>query len=164
MILNLEEVFNVEGASKSFDYTLDLSAEGEIGGVSFVSPVAVKGSVKNRTGIVELRFSAVAPLKARCDRCDESFDFSFDCSFEHTLVTHINDEGNDEFLLVNEMMFVLDELVREDLLLNLPAKNLCSEECKGICFRCGKNLNDGPCDCKKEIDPRLAALQQLLES
>jgi uncharacterized protein len=54
-------------------------------------------------------------------------------------------------------------LVCEDIVFSLPLRFLCDEECKGLCSRCGKNLNDGPCDCKKEIDPRMAALLQLLE-
>ena len=48
-------------------------------------------------------------------------------------------------------------------MLNLDSKLLCREDCKGLCSRCGKNLNLGPCDCRKEPDPRLAALAQLLE-
>ena len=55
----------------------------------------------------------------------------------------------------------LDELVRADLLLELPTKVLCREDCKGLCPKCGKDLNFGPCDCKKEIDPRWQALSDL---
>ena len=47
--------------------------------------------------------------------------------------------------------------------LNMDSKLLCSEDCKGLCSRCGANLNLGPCDCKPEPDPRFAALQQLLD-
>ena len=50
-----------------------------------------------------------------------------------------------------------------DLVLELPLRYLCKPDCKGLCCRCGKNLNDGPCGCQKEIDPRLAALRQLLD-
>ena len=56
----------------------------------------------------------------------------------------------------------LDEIVRTVFVLNLDSKLLCKPDCKGLCSRCGKNLNDGPCGCQKEIDPRLAALKQLL--
>ena len=62
------------------------------------------------------------------------------------------------------MKLDLDELVYSEVIVSLPMKHLCSEECRGICFKCGKNLNDGDCDCpKKEIDPRLAALADLLK-
>ncbi len=56
----------------------------------------------------------------------------------------------------------LDELVREQILLALPTRTLCREECKGLCPECGANLNAGECDCaQKEIDPRWAALADL---
>ena len=45
----------------------------------------------------------------------------------------------------------------------MDQKLLCREDCKGLCFRCGKNLNEGPCDCKSEPDSRFAVLQQLLD-
>ena len=58
----------------------------------------------------------------------------------------------------------VDDLVEEDLILDQPSKVLCSEECRGLCPMCGKDLNEGSCDCRREtVDPRLAALQQLLD-
>src|SRR5215213_1252628 len=56
----------------------------------------------------------------------------------------------------------LDELVREQILLALPSRHLCREDCKGLCQRCGANLNNGPCSCEQgEVDPRWAALADL---
>ena len=57
----------------------------------------------------------------------------------------------------------LEDIVRTVFVLNLDSKLLCKEDCKGLCPQCGKNLNDGPCNCRKELDPRFAALKQLLE-
>ena len=78
------------------------------------------------------------------------------------LISHLNDEDNDEFILVEDMKLDLDSLVREDMILALPAKILCRDDCKGLCQYCGKNLNLGSCSCKKPIDPRLQALADLL--
>lgn len=56
------------------------------------------------------------------------------------------------------------DLVREQITLNLPMKPLCNDLCKGICVKCGMDLNTGSCGCSKEdIDPRLAALKRLLD-
>jgi uncharacterized protein len=50
------------------------------------------------------------------------------------------------------------------VLLELPYKSLCREDCRGLCPLCGKNLNEGLCGCnRKSVDPRLAILGQLLE-
>ena len=56
----------------------------------------------------------------------------------------------------------LEEIIRTVFVLNLDSRMLCKPDCKGLCFRCGKNLNDGPCGCQKELDPCFAALRQLL--
>ncbi len=164
MILDLEPIFNNEGMVREFDYSVDLSAE-ELGGTKpFTSPVKVKGSVGNYTGIVELRAKANFVLETSCDRCAKEISVPLETEIFHTLVTHLNDESNDELLLINELRFDLDPLITEDIFLELPSKLLCSEDCKGVCPRCGKDLNTGSCSCEKEIDPRLAALKQLLDN
>ncbi len=57
----------------------------------------------------------------------------------------------------------LDDIVTTTFVLNMDSKLLCSDDCKGLCFRCGANLNLGPCGCKPEPDSRFAVLQQLLD-
>ncbi|MBC7262561.1 MAG: YceD family protein [Anaerolineae bacterium] len=57
----------------------------------------------------------------------------------------------------------LTEVVRQNLLINLPMAPLCSPQCKGLCPHCGANLNEGPCGCQhEEVDPRLTILRGLL--
>lgn len=59
----------------------------------------------------------------------------------------------------------LNELVRQDLMLALPLVPLCRNDCQGLCPSCGKNWNDGDCDCQEdELDPRFAVLKQLLDN
>jgi uncharacterized protein len=56
----------------------------------------------------------------------------------------------------------LSELLRESLLLELPMRPLCSDDCVGLCSVCGKNLNQGPCGCvHDDVDPRWAVLKDL---
>src|SRR5919112_562701 len=56
----------------------------------------------------------------------------------------------------------LDEIVREQTLLALPSRHLCREDCKGLCQKCGANLNENQCSCEQgETDPRWAALADL---
>ena len=164
MILDLEPIFNNEGMVKEFSFELDLSSQELSGTKPFVAPVRVSGSAGNYTGIVELRAKAVFELETSCDRCAKPITLPQETEIFHTLVTHLNDETNDELLLVNELRYDLDPLITEDIFLDLPSKLLCSEDCKGVCPRCGKDLNQGSCSCEKEVDPRLAALKQLLDS
>lgn len=72
-------------------------------------------------------------------------------------------QEEDEYVIA-EGSIDLNILVNDAVLLSLPMKRLCSEECRGLCQRCGSNLNLGPCDCGGEdIDPRLEVLKTLLE-
>ncbi|MBR3780013.1 MAG: DUF177 domain-containing protein [Clostridia bacterium] len=164
MILDLEPIFNNEGMVKHFDYQLDLSEQELNGSKPFASPVRISGHAGNYTGIVELHATADFTLETACDRCAKPISLSLATKIFHTLVTSLNDETNDELLLVNELRFNLDELISEDIFLDLPSKFLCGKDCKGICPKCGADLNEGSCSCEKEVDPRLAALKQLLDN
>ena len=83
---------------------------------------------------------------------------------QHVLVTSLNREENDELILVEDMRLDLSELAESDIILALPSKFLCRNDCRGLCPRCGKDLNDGDCGCDtRETDPRLESLRQLLE-
>lgn len=67
-------------------------------------------------------------------------------------------------VIPEDMNLDLSEVVREDMLLSQPMQSLCRPDCKGLCPNCGKNWNDGPCDCPAdEGDPRLLVLRQLLD-
>ena len=85
-------------------------------------------------------------------------------SFEHRLIQTLADEENDDYIETPDFVLDLDETVISDVLLSLPQKNLCKEDCKGLCSQCGHNLNEGECDCdKKQVDPRLEILKQLMD-
>ena len=161
--IELEPVFNNEGFSQSVDFTLDMSDCYFNGGFPFADSVRITGEVKNSTDIVSLVAKAEFTLNLTCDRCAGSFDRTFTIPIEHVLVTQLNDEDNDDFIVIDSFHYDVQPLVEEDILLSLPMKVLCREDCVGICHRCGKDLNDGPCDCGRDYDPRWDALQQLLE-
>lgn len=161
--IELEPVFNNEGYSREVNFTLDMSDCYFNGGFPFNDSVVISGEVKNSTGIVSLVASAEFTLNLTCDRCASEFERTFSIPIEHVLVTELNDEDNDDFIVVDSFHYDVEPLVNEDILLSLPMKVLCREDCVGICHRCGKDLNDGPCDCGRDYDPRWDALQQLLE-
>ena len=80
------------------------------------------------------------------------------------LAESLENGESDEIELLEDGKADLGELARTAFILGMDTKTLCSEDCKGLCSRCGADLNLGPCSCKKEIDPRLAALAKLLEN
>ena len=71
---------------------------------------------------------------------------------------------NDDYIFIEDNKLDLLPPVEEQMMLEMPSKTLCREDCLGLCPKCGKNLNEGPCTCEKhETDPRLAVLKTLLK-
>lgn len=145
------------------DYTLDWSDVPLNGVCPFTGPVSVRGEFRNRAGVVSVCARAQFTLDLFCDRCAQPMRQAFDVPIEHVLVRELADESNDELILLDSFRMDLDALVSDDVFLSLPTKFLCRDDCQGVCPTCGQNLNDGPCSCKKSVDPRLAGLLQLLE-
>lgn len=163
MFIELESIFNTEGLAKSFSYELPLTDTLPDGSCPFKTPVLVEGKVQNNTGIVSLSATARYTFSAVCDRCAKPFEAMREVPVLHTLVSRLNEEDTGEYIVVDNLRLDLDELVREDVLLDLPSKILCREDCQGLCPQCGADLNIARCNCKKAVDPRMAALLELLE-
>lgn len=149
MILQLRDVFEVTGSSKNFSYSIPVEKMSGYKGYTFISPIAINGTLVNRAGIVTLTWHVDSRMKHTCDRCLCEFDRDYSYCFSETLVNSIN-HSDDEYIVCENYIFDLDELVISDLLLQFQSKTLCHDDCKGLCIKCGKNLNDGDCDCIKE--------------
>ena len=163
VILDLRKAFITNEYSAPVEYKLDLSDVEYSGVFPLKQPISVVGEVANNAGVVTLSIHYSVCYEAPCDRCGELSAEVIDVDITHILATNIENEDNDDIILVANMELNLDELCRNDVLLHIPMKHLCRKNCKGMCSVCGKNLNDGECDCiKKEIDPRLQALADLL--
>ena len=165
MLLGLSQIIDRPGASVSFSVSVDLSDL--CYGVSYPvsEPVLAEGNVRNTAGVLVMQGSIATTIHGICDRCASEFHRKVEFPIDVCLVTELtNEENEDEWVFPLEGDSAdLDDIVRTVFVLNLDSKLLCKEDCKGLCPQCGKNLNDGPCNCRKELDPRFAALKQLLE-
>ncbi len=164
MRLDLSKIIDTPGASADFSVSLDLS-DLEFGSCKpLSSPVLASGTVRNTAGVLMTTGSICAHLTAICDRCAQSYEEDLEYPLEVVLVTELADEDHeDEWTFPLDGNFAdMDEIVRTVFILNMDPKFLCSPDCQGLCCGCGVNLNFEPCRCQKEIDPRFAALQQLL--
>ncbi len=163
MRLNLRELIRVPGSALPFSYVLDLSGLDFYGEHPIPHPVQISGQVENRAGALFLAGTAESVLELRCDRCLKPFSRPMSVPVETLLAEELEDEESDDIVLLENGEVDLDEVFTTAVVLAMDVKHLCSEDCKGLCPRCGANLNDGPCSCGPEIDPRFAALAQLLD-
>ena len=117
--------------------------------------------------LIEGEFSVKAQIP--CDRCLTEVEVPIDVSFEKEVDMKLSAEGRiddlDETDFINGYNLDTDKLVYGELLVNWPMKTLCKPDCKGICRKCGKNLNEGPCGCDTvELDPRMAVIAEIFKN
>lgn len=164
MRLDLRDVILVPDAEKSFQCQVDLSDLEFYGRKPIVRPVLAQGRVVNHAGALVLNGTARSELDLLCDRCGKEFSREKVVPLDMLLADTLEQEDSeDEIFLLDGNELDLDELVTTAFVLAMDTKNLCSEDCKGLCAKCGADLNLGPCGCRPEVDPRLAALAQLLD-
>ena len=165
MLLELSKIMDCPGASIPFTTSVDLR-DLRFGTCYPISePVSASGTVRNTAGVLVMTGVITTTIHGVCDRCASDFTSAVEFPIDAVLVTELsNEENEDEWVFPLEGDSAdLEDIVRTIFVLNMDSKLLCKEDCKGLCCRCGKNLNDGPCSCQKELDPRFAALRQLLE-
>ena len=165
MRLELSSIIDRPGESVDFSASVDLSdlVYGTSRPVS--EPVLASGTVRNTAGVLVMTGTIRTCLHGVCDRCASDFTREVEFPIDVVLVTElVNEESEDEWVFYLEADSAdLEDIVRTVFVLNMDSKLLCKPDCQGICCRCGKNLNEGKCGCQKELDPRFAALRQLLD-
>lgn len=149
MKLNIRQVFNIVGERKIINFKIQHEELEDIHTFNFSTPVMVVGEVYNRAGIVTLSFNVKFTLSLMCDRCLDQFEREFNYDFEHTIVKSFNNNQNDDYIVADGDFIDITPIAISDLLLQLPTKILCKEDCKGLCQHCGNNFNHSDCDCNK---------------
>jgi uncharacterized protein len=147
MKLNIRQVFNVVGAKKVLDFKIPLEELSSISMFNFDTPVHVTGEVYNRAGIINLEFNTEFTLSLLCDRCLDPFNREYSYDFTHTVVKTVYNDKNDEYIVADGDFIDITDIAISDMLLQLPTKILCKEDCKGLCPKCGTNLNHSVCSC-----------------
>lgn len=165
MELNLLAILNFDGRKMQISEDVPIVSEAA-DSFSVTEPVHFDGYALNVGGTIELCGKATAHIKMVCDRCAEQFDKTIEFEIDERLKKEDALSGEDEnpdVIAFSGTAVDFSEIVYTNLYMNLPSKTLCSEDCKGLCPVCGKNLNLGSCDCSTErTDPRFDVLEKFL--
>ena len=162
MRLELREIIEIPGGSVPFECELgtDRLSFPSVRGYG-AAPFA-RGRVYNEAGVLRLEALIEADMLCICDRCGGEFESRKQTSVDAVIVEDESPDDPELFVLDGDGID-LDEVLSTCFILDMESKFLCSEDCKGLCSTCGKNLNLGPYGCRKQIDPRFAVLEQLLD-
>lgn len=170
--LDISRVRSVKGSREQ--YHLDVSSfELEDENWSLVEPLVIDVEISNEKQFLQLSGTLSTVVGGVCSRCLKPVTTPVTGTFAEQLLyakdvslySHLPiGELEEQYFIYDNDTLDLTDIVRESILAMLPLKILCAEDCRGLCPKCGKNLNQGQCDCDlHEVDPRLAILATLME-
>ena len=169
MLLDLSQM---RGTHDRFDRTYEPSAFGLANEEYVIArPVRLALDVYKNKKEVRLVGQVATVLQLECGRCVEPFDLPVEAAFDLRYLPHSKnvgegeveiEEGDLDTAFYRDDVIDLGQLMREQFYLALPMKPLCQDACRGLCPRCGTNLNQSTCDCARTwVDPRLEVLRTL---
>jgi len=122
-------ILEEDTASSTLDLETDI--------IRFLGPVNIKANITKFTGVVTVNLTLKALMSVSCSRCLDEFSIDLKKSLK------LNYPVNSSVQAID-----LDHDIREEILLDYPVKFLCSPDCKGLCPKCGQNLNQSRCSCE----------------
>jgi len=144
----------LSGAKNEIDFSYPLKPDDAqaIPGVVFPEPFMVNGKITNNAGYMALALYADAKYEAACDRCLQPVINTLTVEFKRTIALPgtLKDENDDDYIVIEENAVDVDIPLLEEILLSVPSKILCREDCKGLCPKCGQDLNTGACSCSQK--------------
>jgi uncharacterized protein len=166
------ELENLEGGKGDFAHVYNPDELNPVDErVKLTAPATVNGKIRLAGNEVFVNGHVDTRAQVECDRCLKPIELPVNTDFELEYITGSEYETSAVAELTEAEMSVavfdgealdIDEIVKEQILLAVPTRMLCREDCKGICPQCGVDKNTGECNCEtKEIDPRWAALKNL---
>ena len=142
MILDLREL--VVGVVKTVPFAYEESGEELSDDLTSVQ-VQVEGVAENHAGYLSLSGKASLQGVARCGRCCKAFPVRLEFLLSYKMAEGLANEDEEEFLVLEDGKLDLSEVVRSQILTEMPFRFLCKEDCKGLCPKCGCDLNVERC-------------------
>ncbi len=165
MKVDLSSVIKVTGAEVKLSSTVGFGDAEFLGETyKFIEPLKVEGRVYNNGQSLTLEAQVSGRMITECARCLDEVEADVEFSV-HELLSQREEgaEEDEDIILFDGYEIELDDIISDHFLMNISGRYLCSEDCKGLCPVCGKNLNHGTCDCDNEyIDPRWQALADIM--
>jgi uncharacterized protein len=171
MLLDLSELLSGSINTKVYHAVVEMErfdTGAEIYGVKSASEIDI---TITQTGVKRFLVTGAGniTLVIPCARCLSEVDTYIEYQIEREIDFNAEDELSDERL--EEMSYIdgyhldVDKLVYSEVLIDVPLRVLCSEDCRGLCYKCGANLNRGECGCDRvQLDPRMSVIQDIFKN
>ncbi len=171
MLLNLSDIFTSEGTVRTDEIAIEMTEfTSRMGTFPIQRKTPLHLTITNKgVGKAEVSGHAEVTELMFCDRCLRDVPVTVVIDFSREVFSP--DIQSDELLsdmdqgVMRDYQLDIEQLVYNELLMNQPEKVLCKPDCKGICKKCGKDLNEGECGCDTFVpDPRMAVLQDIFNA
>lgn len=171
MVINISEIISTTGKAETYSVNIDMDTLNMNGtAYPFVkkTPVALTiANTGNREITIDGRIDAV--INIPCDRCLEDVPVDFNLDIHKEIDFKSTDEERiqalDETSYLDHSQLDVDLLVCNEIFVHFPMKTLCRKDCKGLCIKCGQNLNKGECGCDRvSLDPRMSAIRDIFNN
>ncbi len=160
MKVDISNILKVNGAALDVDREEVLEGFDELeDDFVFDTPVKLNCKFTNMGGIVKMDGHLKVDYLVKCSRCLKDVRSSLEADLEEEFAQEGQIEDNDCYIY-NDKVIVLDKVLKDNIILNLPARQMCRADCQGLCSKCGVDLNTERCSCsEEELDPRMEALK-----
>lgn len=166
MIIDLSEIIRDVDVKIRLDHDIDFEPVEFLGeSFTFEKPLHIKGSICNNSKSLELKAKVFGTMGANCARCREPLTVEVRFDIDEVIMQNADGLDDEDVIVIEGESIDIKEIVLYNFLMNVSGKYLCSDDCKGLCPKCGVNLNLESCTCDDdEIDPRWAKLAEIMKN
>ena len=166
MVIDLSEIIRDIDAKIILDNDIEVESTEFMGEMfTFSKPMHVKGTITNNTKSLEFTGKVTGEMQVLCARCRKALTVPVDFDISEVIMQDNGEEIDDDVLVISGEEIDIYDVILNSFLMNVEGKYLCNEDCKGLCSKCGADLNLGECGCDQEvIDPRWAKLAEIMKN
>jgi uncharacterized protein len=156
MKVDISDITRFNGASSKIEFEETLPMSEPVGGYFLDGSVKFDGTISNLNGIMELDGRLKVGYSASCYRCLNGIKGQIDIRLKENFVNDSKYAEEIDAYVYEGKLLETEKAFFDNIILNLPMKQVCSRDCKGLCPKCGINLNKEECNCRDDsIDSRL---------
>ncbi len=171
MLIDLSKVLTHEGKKLNIEIApADENFVCELGSFPYADKLPVPVTITHTENqVLRLEGSGRVTVRIPCSRCLKPVKVALDIEIDEEIDMKQSDqervENLDESSYIQNKELDTEKLLHNEILIRWPMRVLCKENCKGICSRCGANLNQGSCDCDTaDLDPRMAVISDIFKN
>lgn len=165
MKVDISQILKVNGSSLNVEFNELLESFNTLhDDLAITNPVSFTGTFVNIGGLIKLDGKLEAYYTVKCSRCLKNLNSRIDLEIKEEFIEE-GKQKEDEIYTYQGKSIELDKVLSDNIILNLPSKQVCDNNCKGLCPVCGIDLNVQDCKCKEEsTDPRMEALKDFFKN